>query len=81
MCWSVGCELAAVEANRSDSSPVALDSDVASLDVALADSGLALAPRALDAVGAEVVRLEFHLRSTIKLVRSWDRSFFSENES
>ena len=52
-----GDEFAAVEAERADADPAALDADVAGLDVALADPGLR---SALWPPGAEVVRLEFH---------------------
>jgi hypothetical protein len=68
-----GDELAAVEADGPYSHPPALDADVAGLDVPFADSGLRLA---LGGVGAEVVGLKSHLRSTINGVGLWHRCFF-----
>ena len=47
-------EFAAVEAERADADPAAVDADVAGFDVSLADPGLC---SALRPPGAEVVRL------------------------
>lgn len=55
-----GDELAAVEAKRADPHPPPFDADVARFDVALLDSWLAFTLAAFDAVGAKVMRLEFH---------------------
>jgi len=62
-----------VEADGAYSHPAALNADVAGLDVPFADPGLRLAR---GGVGAEVVGLEFHSRSTINAVGFWDRCFF-----
>ena len=67
-----------MEADGPYSDPAALDADVAGLDVPFADPGLRLA---LGGVGAEVMRLEFHSRSTINAVGLWKQRFFSENNS
>ena len=55
-------ELAAIEANRPYSDPSSPNADIAGLDVPFANPGLR---SAFGAFGAEVVGLEFHLRSTI----------------
>ena len=68
-----GDELAAVEADGPYSHPAALDADVAGLDVPFSDPGLRLA---LGGVGAEVVGLESHLRSTINAASFWKQRFF-----
>ena len=60
-----GDELAAVEADGPYPHPAALDADVAGLDVSFADPRFGAA---LGALGAEVVGLESHLRSTINAV-------------
>lgn len=52
-----GDEFGAVQADGPDSGPAAVDTDVARLDVALADPGPAGAPGWFDAFGTEVVRL------------------------
>ena len=52
-----GDEFAAVQADGSDSGPAPVDTDVAGLDVALADPGPAGTSAGFDSLGAEVVRL------------------------
>ncbi len=79
--WAVldfGGELSAIQANRADSGPASLNTDVANLDVALSDARLALASFAFDALGAKVVRLYLHLRPTIKLGRFRRRRVFGK---
>ena len=71
-------ELPAMEANCANPDPPPLDADVASLDVALSNGRLALASSAFDAVGAKVMRLEFHSRYTIKLGRFRRPLFFGK---
>ena len=73
-----GDELAAIEANCADPDAPPLDADVARFDVALSDGRLALASSAFDAVGAKVMRLEFHSRYTIKLGRFRRPLFFGK---
>jgi hypothetical protein len=53
-----------VEADGPYSHPAALDANVAGLDVPFTDPGLG---PAFGAFGAEVVRLESHSRSTIRI--------------
>ena len=64
-----------MEAHGPYSHPAPLDADIAGLDVPFADPGLRLA---LGGIGAEVVGLKFHLRSTINGVGLWDRCFFGK---
>jgi hypothetical protein len=63
-------ELAAVEADGAYSHPAAFDADVARLDVALSNPGFRAAFRSFR---AEVVRLKFHLRSTLNALGFWSR--------
>lgn len=64
-----GGELSAIQANRADSGPASLNTDVANFDVALSDTRFAFPSFTFDALGAKVVRLYLHLRPTIKLGR------------
>jgi len=49
--------LAAMKANRPDSHPASLDTDIANLNVSFSDARRAFVPSAFDAVRAKVVRL------------------------
>jgi hypothetical protein len=74
-------ELATIETKRTYSHPPALDTDVASFDVTLSDAGLPLCPSALDALGAKVVWLKFHIKAYHKSGAISAGDFFSENKS
>jgi len=71
-------KLAAMEANRPDSDPLSLNTDIAHLYIALPDAWHAFMPSAFDAVRAKVMGLELHLRHTIKLGRFRDRASFGK---
>ena len=73
--------MATVEAERTYSDPATLDTDVAGFDVTLSEAGLALCPSTLDALGAKVVWLKFHIKAYHKSGAISAADFFSENKS
>jgi len=66
-------ELAAVEADSSNPHPAPPDTNVARFNIPLPNPGLS---SALGAFRAKVMRLQFHIRSTINVGWFWGRSFF-----